>query len=320
MIIKHTAVPILNLKLEALARRLSQSHKMRPIVLEELARRQKGYLGEGSLDYYLDPLPYKDFHIFYDTRLKNGKYHFQIDSLLLTPQFAVIIEVKNFSGDIHYDAKSKQFFRVINGNQEGIKNPIAQAERQQRELLRWFNKNNFKPVPIEFLVAIKEPATKIMVTPGGEHILEKILHFDHLANAIFDIQRRYKKPILDHTLIQSIGKKLISSHTPSDVEVLTKYGINKSDLITGVRCPTCNSYPMRRIPRRWQCPTCYAESKTAHEQAIHDYILLISTTITNLQSRHFLHIEDRSLATRILSAMNLPHTGEHRGRVYYRPE
>ncbi|MBM7571342.1 nuclease-related domain-containing protein [Aquibacillus albus] len=320
MIIKPSTIPSTNLKLHALIRCLPLNHKMRPQVLEDFNKRNAGYRGEESIDYYLDPLPHKDFHIFHGLRLKNEKYHFQIDTLLASSCFKLIIELKNFTGDIYFDNESKQFFQIFNGQKEGYQNPIVQAERQKLELARWLNKNNIKQTPIEYLVAIKNPSTKIEVSAGGEHILDKVMHFDHLLTNILLLQKKYRKPLLDSNALKTLDNKLLRSHTPKSIDVLDHYNIDKADIITGVQCPKCRATPMKRIIGKWQCQKCFTESKNAHETTIHDYLLLISPTITNKQCREFLHISDRSLASRLLNSMDLLKTGTLKGTEYERIE
>ena len=69
----------------------------------------------------------------------------------------------------------------------------------------------------------------------------------------------------------------------------------------------------------WTCPHCKEKSKTAHIKAIEDYFLLIKPSITNSELRHFLQIDSIKSANNILKSLNLPYTGNRKGRVYHRP-
>jgi hypothetical protein len=55
--VKERNIPLVMLVLEALSRRLSLNYPKYQQVLEELGRRQAGYKGEVSLDYFLRLLP-----------------------------------------------------------------------------------------------------------------------------------------------------------------------------------------------------------------------------------------------------------------------
>jgi hypothetical protein len=90
------------LVLEALLRRLPKNHVKRTKIMEELSRRWAGYKGEASLDFHLRNLDEKNYLILHDLNLPDGKYNCQIDALLLSPNFALIIEIKNMTGKLTY--------------------------------------------------------------------------------------------------------------------------------------------------------------------------------------------------------------------------
>lgn len=70
------------------------------------------------------------------------------------------------------------------------------------------------------------------------------------------------------------------------------------------------------IKKGWYCSNCKAISKVAHEDAIHDYVLLISRTCTNMQLKEFLHVQSSATVHRLLKTMNIPHAGTNKGRKY----
>lgn len=91
------------LRMEALSRRLILNHKHKQVV-DHLARSLRaGYNGEKSLDFTLGFLPKDQFHILHNVRIKDEHGYFQIDTLIASPHFALIIEVKNIYGSIIFD-------------------------------------------------------------------------------------------------------------------------------------------------------------------------------------------------------------------------
>ncbi|RFU60027.1 nuclease-related domain-containing protein [Bacillus sp. V59.32b] len=98
MIIKERKKPLKIQKLEALLRRLPSNHPKRQKISEELAKSLAGYYGEQSLDHYLSDLSESEYFILHDLRLsdKNERF-FQLDSLLISSRFFLILEVKNIS-------------------------------------------------------------------------------------------------------------------------------------------------------------------------------------------------------------------------------
>ncbi len=318
MIIKLRKIPIRILMEEALLRRLPFDHKKRADIILNLKRTKAGYRGEQNLDYYLTYLPEKDYYIFHDLRLAiQDKKVFQIDTLLLTPHMAVIIESKNFYGHLFFDQHSRQLIRTFEGQEEGFSNPLTQAKRQQIRFEEWLKYHQIKPFPVEFLVAIGYPGTIVKTNPGMHHIFQKVLHAEHIPDKIDELHRNNPKRHKTPYYMQKLCQLLLQDHTPLYPNVLNQYEIGPKEILQGVQCPKCLNLPILRQHSVWNCPQCHHKSKTTHEQAIHDY-LLFHPTITNQECRDFLQISSRHLANRILISMDLPHKGTGKGRIYYR--
>ncbi|MEH7332649.1 nuclease-related domain-containing protein [Neobacillus drentensis] len=94
MIIKKRTIPLVILILEALCRRL---------------------------------LPIDKYMILHDLNLPDGDSNCQIDTLLLTPEFALIVEVKNMAGKLIFDTENEQFTQINNDKEKGY----------QIQLLKW---------------------------------------------------------------------------------------------------------------------------------------------------------------------------------------
>lgn len=74
-----------------------------------------------------------------------------------------------------------------------------------------------------------------------------------------------------------------------------------------------------RKDRVWVCPHCFNHSKDAYYDALLDYFLFIKATITNREFREYLGIDSIKTASKLLTALNLPATGQKKGRIYHRP-
>ena len=73
---------------------------------------------------------------------------------------------------------------------------------------------------------------------------------------------------------------------------------------------------MERIFRGWGCPACKTISRTAHLQAIKDWFMLVSDTMTNRECRDFLHVDKNYTVSRLLEDLPLERHGENRGSYY----
>lgn len=298
--------------------RLAKGHEKLDIIHEDLAKRSAGYRGELKVDYFLSFLPSDKHYIFCDIRLIQNDKPFQIDTLVITSSFILILETKNILGTLFFDKHSNQLIRTLNGEDEGFSNPMYQVEHQKRQLKEWMKKYNFPLIPIEHLVIISSPSTIIKTTNGNHVLFNKVLHAEHLLNKINELEQTFKKHQLDKKMIRKLNKLLLKNHTPREENILEWYGLHHKEIITGVQCPKCGKLPMARMYGTWYCRHCHEKNKSAHKQAINDYFLIYKT-INNQQCREFLHLESRYTSKKILKSMNLPYTGNQKSRIYFKP-
>lgn len=159
MIKKELKLSIKIQKLQALLRRLPLNHIIRTKIEEEYAKSMAGYRGEKSVDYHLRPLFNKDFLVLHDIRLLRNEQYFQMDIVILTRRYILILEVKNMSGTLCFDQTFKQLIRTINGREESFPDPIIQVRRQQKNLQKWLSDHKFPELPIHSFIVISNPAT-----------------------------------------------------------------------------------------------------------------------------------------------------------------
>jgi hypothetical protein len=317
LIAKERTIPIRISMLEAILRRLPEGHPRRAEYEEELAKRLAGYRGEQSLDYYLNFLPEDRYYIYHDLHLANGHLPFQMDTLILSPNFALILEVKNFFGTINFEPTFNQLIRTVDDKEEGFPNPLAQVRRQRFQLMNWMDDQRFNKIPIEYLVIISNPSTIIKPPNRSTDISRRILHSPNLLDKINDLEKIYSDEKISAKELRKLNRLLLKNHTPPKPQY---FQVPRNEIMTGVQCPNCSLFAMERYKRNWHCPHCSHQSKDAHIQAIEDYFLLISPTITNKEFREFLHLPSRHAASKMLSSMNLPFKGENKGRIYYSPQ
>lgn len=316
MISKSLKVPEINLQLEALVRRIPEQHPSREKVISEYKKRSAGFKGEERLFYYLSFLEPKKYWIFHDLRLSNGSQFFQIDALLLTANFALILEVKNWTGTLIFNPQFQQVIRIQNDKEEGFPDPISQAWHQTNQFRNWLDLNGFPRIPLDFLVVISHPSTIIKAETDPLQISMKVLHSHHLLSKMNGIENKYPQEKTDSKEIRKLCRTLLKKHTPVQSEILEHFNVSAEDILTGVICPKCTSLPMIFHWGKWHCPMCLFSSHLAHEAAVQDYFRLIKPAITNSEFRSFTHIPSPYTASRILSRMNLSFKRNKRHRIH----
>lgn len=319
-IILERKVPQIVHEIDAALSRMHMFHQKRSILEEARRNYMSGYNGERQIDYYLKNYKRENCLFFAGLRLEINDQAFQIDSLILTPYFILIIESKNIAGTLTFEKDSTQVIRELNGSTQGFKNPIIQVARQRKLLLAWLKKHKIPPIPILDLVGIADRRTIIQTTPDNFAIYKKLIYADVLEDKIEAIEAYYSEQKLNSRQIQKLNKLFIKEHTPAPPSILRTYGIDGSGLIKGIRCLHCQQFPLFRIAKQWYCRKCKSYSKNAHKQAIQDYFLLISITMTNKQCREFLQIDNPDTVKKILRCLNLPTTGSKKTRLYHRPK
>jgi len=320
MIIKTREIPRTILQLEALLKRLPQNHSKVPQIIEELNIRNAGFKGELAIEYPLSLLEEKDYYIFHNLRLKTNKHYFQLDTLILTSKVAIILEVKNYSGTIFFDPEFKQLIQIKDGVEKGYPYPLTQLERYELQLKEWLLQNKLNPINITSLVVISNPYSIIRTSAQEKFLHQKIIHKEDLPTKIPLLVKSQNKHTLDEKELKKISRKLIKQHTERDSSILERFKLNESELLKGAICKHCGSLPLVRIKANWHCPACQNKDKQAHISALNDYKLLIKPKITNCELRDFLSIDSVASASRLLKSMNLPYSGEKKGRVYYLKE
>lgn len=317
MIAKERKVPLKLLNLEAILRRLPPNYPKRPLIEKDYHRIQSGYIGEKALDFYLNQLPKSNYLLFHDLRLNVNGTFFQIDTLLLSDKFALILEIKNIAGKLVFDPAFKQLTRIYQGKETGLLDPITQVKRQQQHMAIWMKQLGLPTLPIEYLVVISHPKSIIEIKSGYSKEYKKICHAAQILDKISEYENIHITGCIPQKEIKKMKRLLNKFHEPLFYSVLNAHDIPQGDVLTGVICPSCTFRPIIRQKGFWQCPSCQFTSKDAHVSALNDYFLIIKPFITNEECKDFLQLHSRFIAYRLLQSLNLPFTGENKGRVYY---
>ena len=315
MIVKRRKIPLRIMINDAVLRRLPQTHPKCTEIKQDLLKSRAGHKGEQELDYFTSMLHEDDFHIFEGLRLNIGDTHFQMDSLLLSPAFALIIEAKNMAGTLSFDSGFNQMSRTYNDQTDTFEDPTLQAKRHRLLLKKWLKLYHLPDIPIEYLVFISNPGTALRNPLNNQEIYQRVCPPGKIIFKIEDFLSKYQKDILSGKEHKKLSKLLAKSDVPLGSH-LDQLKIAPSEYITGVQCPTCSLYAMERYSGTWNCKHCNTTSKDAHKQALEDYFLLISPTITNNQFRKFIHLDSPKLATKLLVNLKLPSQGTTKNRVY----
>jgi hypothetical protein len=319
MLVKDRSKSLRIKKLEVFQRRLIQNHPKLLTISDELGGRLAGHHGEQSNDYFLKPFLSKGYSILHDLRLAAHDSFFQIDTLLISTRYILILEIKYITGTLHFDHLNQVIRARDDGSEEAFQNPIYQVKRQRSHLTDWLSRNRVPNIPIHSLVVMSNPRTIIKSLPSHKDVLQYVTHSPYLQERIQVFDKMHSVEKLTKKEITKLLKLLVRQHTPDNPDLLKRYQIEEKDIIKGVYCTECFYMPVVRKNNTWVCPKCSKKDRKLHLPSLEDYALLFGASITNKEFCVFLQIHSRHVAKRILSNMDLPHTGGCKGRTYTLP-
>ncbi|WP_176330332.1 nuclease-related domain-containing protein [Oceanobacillus rekensis] len=302
--------------LEALERRIRNYHPKKEIIIRDLKKKKSEVAGEKEIEYPLGFLNPDKFLILHNLRLQDENGNFQIDTLILTERYYIILEVKNWQGTVLFDENGQVIRKRSIEEEEGFPNPISQVKTQTFRLQKWLRMHNFPELKIESFVVISFPSTIIKPVQPTIQIPEQVIHNNQLYFKIMELEKNKYPHQTTMNMLMDISQQLIELHTPPIINLFHKYKLNRSDLNFGVRCPECRSLPMIRLKQKWHCTPCGIFSRSAHRSALEDYRLLIGNTITNKQAREFLLVESPDVIRRILLKEKLIQRGNTKSSIY----
>ncbi|WP_194841295.1 nuclease-related domain-containing protein [Salinibacillus xinjiangensis] len=316
MIVKQRDIPMKMLKTEALNRRVDDHHRMKSLIEQHYLNFRAGYNGEKAIDFYLRFLNPDTYQILHNVRIPDRNNFFQMDTLILTKHFILIVEVKNYYQEIVYDEMG-QAYRNIGGVEEGYSNHVEQVLLQKRRLSDWLLKHRFPQPPIETLVVFTNPKTIIKNLAHDPLITETVIQKEKLLSKIEYFTAKHQIKLLNRNQLNKITANLKDQHTPESVDVLKKYNVSTHELKLGVFCPKCDTNTMYRNHGKWTCANCGGHSKNAHVAALKDYYLLIGDQINNRQARFFLKVNSVHMMKQLLQKEKLKMIGVTSARRYF---
>lgn len=316
MIVKPYKECIMLKKLNALCRRLEEGHPKRNYVMNDYSKKIAEKKGEESIHFMLDFLDKSVFSKLYSVRIPDENGYFQMDVVLITANFILILEVKNWYGTILF-SHNNQVIRVgYNDVEEGFPNPVSQLHLQKIRLRQWLNKNGYEDIPVYGKVVISSANTILKSANPSITVPEEIIHSNQINLMVNDLLVTNTKQIVADKKIKLLCNQILKEHTPLNKDVLSTYKIKTHELIKGVICDKCQEAVMSREFNKWQCENCDFISKHSHKLAINDYRLLIKNVVKNKDVREFLQIESSSLMKRLLKNGGFPYKGNTSARVY----
>ncbi|WP_391116835.1 HRDC domain-containing protein [Psychrobacillus sp. L3] len=199
----------------------TQKELMNKIKILEL-----GLSGEKSVQFELMNA-FIPIHILHDLHLQHGEWKAQYDFVVITRKFMLVIEVKNYYGNIKVTENGEFIRNVMKGKkvvfQEGFYSPIRQIERQTEVLRTYLQENGVigNKTPIKQVVVFTNNKTILDLQKAKEEVRERIIRRDGLVEYISkELKKSSPVSILDNRM-SDMSSFLKDSHIEVELEKAT---------------------------------------------------------------------------------------------------
>lgn len=175
-----------------------------------------GQTGESSVLFELknSMLP---MVILHDVTIEYDDYKAQMDFVIITHKFILVLEVKKLFGNIEVTDKG-EFLRVITKNnrivnKEGLYSPINQVERHVAILDKFLrSKDAIDNCPIRYAVTFANPKTIINISKNApQHIKDNIIRHDQIKTFLKAELDKYSPTFMLDKYLYSIADT-VKSH------------------------------------------------------------------------------------------------------------
>ncbi|MGP4073355.1 nuclease-related domain-containing protein [Piscibacillus sp. B03] len=310
MILKSHEIPYNLLSIIVIILRLTNSHPMSSKSHQFAANYYSGYKGELALDYFIKFIDQKDYIILHDVRLPFMNNYFQIDTLILTPNFIVIIEVKNLTGNIRFNHDMGRLYQYMDHEERSYQDPLLQVSTQAHQFKSFLYNLGLSHIPIESLIVFVNQRASL-----SEERDSRVIYGFQLKQRFDELKGKYESS--NPIKVNALSQKILSQHKPLKLDMLKHLGIHLEELRNGVICPHCLSLPMERKHGRWFCGTCKETSRAeAHIRTFYEHALLTSRTINNSTARNLLNIQSIHTVQKLLKRAGFTSHGETSNRYY----
>ena len=226
--------------------RLQQLHatapdRVKPQIERDMRLLAYGIAGEENVAFELNN-SYLPIIVLHDLRLEHEGLSVQIDYLIITTKFCLIVECKNLFGNLEVNSRG-EFIRELafNGHRkkEGIYSPVTQNMRHMEmiKLLRLANKKNpLMRAALEksfgdfhrSVIVLANPKTVINLKRAPKEIKDQIIRGDQLIAHIKRLLRENKDLASSEKDMYEMADFFVGLHKENPVDYTAKYMLGDS--------------------------------------------------------------------------------------------
>ena len=226
--------------------RLQQIHatapdRVKPQIERDMKLLAYGIAGEESVAFELNN-SYLPIIVLHNLRLEHEGLTAQIDYLIITTKFCLVVECKNLFGNLEVNSRG-EFIRELDFNgkrkKEGIYSPVTQNVRHMEMIkaLRLGNKRNpLMRVALDksfgelhkSVIVLANPKTVINLKRAPKNVKDQIIRSDQLIDYIKRLLRENKDLASSEKEMYEMADFFVGLHKENTVDYAEKYLLSDS--------------------------------------------------------------------------------------------
>lgn len=278
---------------------------------QQLISIEAGYRGECKLDRTLEMLPLPSLHTVYanyHTKSKVG-LHYQIDTLVVTSRYVLLIEVKNIRGHLRFESNPDRLLRTFEDQTEELRCPLSQTERNADYIRKQVHK--IAPhLPVIPIIVFTHSTCRILTTQQRIQLLyrRQLEPF---------VERLNQKPsLLDKKQFQQLSRLFKSTDKNFLPEsLLSRSGMQADLLRKGIFCSSCRG-DMKLTKTFYTCASCGHIDTSALKRSIIGLFGIAGPHLSIRILKYHLMIEKKNRVIRVLNSLPVSRTGNARASYY----
>jgi len=299
--------------LSRLKKRLPENHPKYMDVCTDLYNFKAGHGGEERVDEVLRkiafPTPYA---ILPNIRLLDEHIvSTQIDILIMTTQYVMVLEVKNWTGTLNFRDSPSQLIQETPTMTRSLDCPCVQAETTKDRLSHWLQKMSIN-LPVYHAVVFPYASTILNVpsTKTGIYVASELPLVFKKLNLL--------SPQIPDEIFSHIVLIISNKNTPFKLNpICADYSIHLSELKKGLYCSHCNFLLTRKSIRIYYCPNCLFVPPNPFVDAMADWFSLVDSKISNKQLKEFTNTTASYTIGYYMRYSGYVRRGTTKGSVYY---
>lgn len=281
----------------------------------QIKRIDSGYYGELKVDNHLATTLLPDPHFIFPGyhALLSSKRYVQIDTLILTPNYILLLEIKNIRGRVEFLQNPDRLRRTSNQVEEYFSCPITQLKRNHYALKLILQGLNFELPPIYPTLVFANRNCEIPISDERVPILFPLQVENYIA-------RLNQLPvILSKQQLSKVRQHLKKNEIIYYQEdVLEKYGVEMHSLNRGVFCCNCTG-TLQLLKRKWICTECGVVEANPIPRTVLHLLQLSSDFQKPATIREWLHLQNQKIIYRACRELNLKSSSRGKGLLYKLP-